>query len=216
MKKADFIGMTDETLLVHMREGAEDISGYLIDKYKGTVRYFANQYYLIGADKEDLIQEGMIGLFKAIRDYRPGKNSSFYSFAVLCIKREMFTAINKYHSKRNGPLNNYISFSETLEENNGDKENPGTVLDLLESESTFTPEQVALDNEFMESFEEITSEYLSEKEYQVMQLFLQGKGYREIAKELSMTPKSADNALQRSKQKLGKLLRLEKEKDEEK
>ncbi len=208
MNKSDFKGKTDEELLVQMREGLEEVSEHLIDKYKGTVRYLANQYYLIGADKEDLLQEGMIGLFKAIRDFRSNKNSSFYTFAVLCIKREMFSAINKYHSKKNSPLNNYVSFSETLEENSGDKENPGTVLDLLESESIFTPEQAALDNEFLESFEELSSELLSDKEYQVMQLFLQGKGYREIAEELSMTPKSADNALQRSKQKLAKLLNM--------
>lgn len=201
-----FEGKTDEEL-VQMKEHSAQVSEYLINKYKGTVRYLANQYYLIGADKEDLLQEGMIGLFKGIRDYRPEKNCSFYSFAVLCIKREMFTAINRYHSKKNHPLNHYVSFSEALEDAGEGKDNTGTVLDLLESESVYTPEQVALDNEFLEAFEELSSAYLSDKEYQVLQLVLQGKEYREIAQELSMTPKAADNAIQRCKQKLGKLLK---------
>ncbi len=209
MGDTEFQGKSDEALIGQMRKGAVEVSDYLVNKYKGTVRALADKYYLIGADKEDLVQEGMIGLFKAVRDYREGRNSSFYSFAVLCIKREMFTAINKYHSKKNMPLNNYVSFSSALEDRDFSEERPAKLQDVLEAENTFNPEQVALDNEFIDDFEQISRDVFSEKEGRVMELLLQGKGYKEIAKELSMTPKSVDNAIQRCKQKLGRIWNVE-------
>ncbi len=206
MEKDRWKEQSDEKLISQMQQGTAQVWDYLVNKYKGTVRSLANRYYLIGADKEDLVQEGMIGLFKAVRDYRPDRNASFYSFAVLCIKREMFTAINKYHSKKNSPLNNYVSFSAKLEENSRDQETAGKLLDVLEAESAFDPVQAAIDKEFLETFEETAKDFLSETEGKVLHLMIQGKGYREIADALSMSPKSADNAVQRCKQKLTKFL----------
>lgn len=209
MKHGQFQGKSDEALIAQMRKGAVEVSDYLVNKYKGAVRSLADKYYLIGADREDLVQEGMIGLFKAVRDYREDRNTSFYSFAVLCIKREMFTAINKYHSKKNLPLNNYVSLSAELENEHAGQESAPKLLDVLESESASNPEQVALDNEFIDDFEQISKDVFSEKEGRVMELLLQGKSYREIAGELSLSPKSVDNAIQRCKQKLGRIWNVE-------
>ncbi len=204
-----FKGKTDEALIQQMRQGAVQVSDYLMDKYKGTVRALADRYYLIGADKEDLVQEGMIGLFKAVRDYQPDRNSSFYSFAVLCIKREMFTAINKYHSKKNMPLNTYISLSAEEKDPAFDPEQKENLIDRLEDRKGFDPEQAVIDSEFLKDFQEQSREFLSDMEAKVLALLINGKNYREIAEELSMTPKSADNAIQRCKQKIGRLWNMD-------
>ncbi len=204
MRNVTFQQLSDEELISRMRTCTPENSDYKLEKIKGTVRSLANRYYLIGADKDDLVQEGMIGLFKAIRDYRSDRGSSFYSFAVLCIKREMFTAVSKYQSKKNMPLNNSVSFSSELVQNKSVEE-PAQLQDILQAESSQQPEQVVLDNEFENLFIKISEAYLSEKETSVLKLLIEGKGYREIAEELSMPPKSVDNAIQRCRQKLGKV-----------
>lgn len=201
-----FAQQTDEQLLEKLRGRDEEVLEYLTEKYKGLVRTLANQYYLAGGDKEDLVQEGMIGLFKAIRDYRPDRNASFYSFAVLCIKRSLYTAITRSQSKSNRPLNEYISLSADVDADMSEKEGTQTLLDALEAESAFTPEQVVLDQDFLNDFAQQSTEHLSETEYKVMNLLLEGKTYQEIAQILSVSPKSADNAIQRCRQKLKKIL----------
>lgn len=201
-----FTQQTDEQLLEKLRDKDEKIFEYLTEKYKGLVRALANKYYLAGGDKEDLVQEGMIGLFKAIRDYRPDRNASFYSFAVLCVKRSLYTAITRSQSKSNRPLNEYISLSTDADADMAGKEGTQTLLDALEAESMFTPEQVVLDQDFLNDFAQQSTEHLSETEYKVMNLLLEGKTYQEIAQILSISPKSADNAIQRCRQKLKKIL----------
>lgn len=200
-----FEAQTDEMLLEQLRSGSAEVLDYLTEKYKGMVRTLANQYYLAGADREDLVQEGMIGLFKAIRDYRADRNSSFYSFAVLCIKRSMYTAITRSQSKSNQPLNEYISLSADIDADTAGKEGAGTLLEALEAESVYTPEQVVLDQDFLNDFAQQSTEHLSDTEYKVMNLLLEGRTYQEIAAALSISPKSADNAIQRCRQKLKKI-----------
>lgn len=205
MENSRFQNKKDEELLAQ-KDIDHEVSEYLLEKYKYMVRALANQYYLVGADKEDLVQEGMIGLFKAIRDFRAEKGSSFYSFASLCINRELQTAITRSQSKKNSPLNNYVSISANDDAGKAETEH-AHLIDTLEAQDASNPEQAAIDKEFLMQFENEASSCLSELEYQVMRLLLDGNGYREIAEQLCVSPKSVDNAIQRCKQKLLRILK---------
>ncbi len=189
---------TDEELLIRARDGEEEITEYLMDKYKNLVRSKAATMFILGADKDDLIQEGMIGLFKAVRDYDSGRDASFYTFAELCISRQMYTAIQASGRKKHSPLNTYVSI---YQEN--DEDGAG-LIDALENKKERNPEDILIDQENVEAIESIIENDLSSFEKQVLELSMTGMGYVEIAKLLGKDGKSTDNALSRVKMKIRK------------
>ncbi len=175
---------------------------FLIKKYKNFVRAKARSYFLIGADREDIIQEGMIGLFKSIRDYRPDKIASFKAFAELCITRQMITAIKTATRQKHIPLNSYISLNKPMFDEDSDQ----TLLDVMAGRTISNPEDLVISREEYDSIEAKIGEVLSELELQVLTCYLDGKSYQEIAENLDRHVKSIDNALQRVKRKLEKSL----------
>lgn len=191
--------MSDEELIRRLRNGETEITDYIMDKYKFLVRKRANAMFLIGGETEDLIQEGMIGLFKAIRDYKEEKESSFYHFADLCVSRQIFHAIEASTRKKHQPLNSYVSL------NAQDKESGALFLDMLISMDSANPEQMMIDQENAAAMEEKINHALSKMELEVMGYHLQGLNYRQIAEIMKKQPKAIDNALQRIKGKLGNL-----------
>lgn len=194
----EFERYTDEQLIVRLRSGEKEIMDYILEKYKPMVRKKTNALYLIGGDDEDLIQEGMIGLFKAVRDYKYDKETSFAGFAQLCISRQLYSALQASNRKKNQPLNSYISFSVADEDNR-------SVLDELYAVNTSSPEEWILEQEKLEEFQHNLKECLSELEQEVLRLYLEGDNYVRIAELLGKSPKSVDNALQRIKQKIRQL-----------
>ena len=189
----DYSSYTDEELIEMYRGSREHtgISDYLIEKYKNLVRKKARAMYLIGAETEDLIQEGMIGLFKAIRDYRPDRGTPFQSFANLCIDRQMYHAVEAYNRQKHQPLNAYVSLSlENSEE--------GILNELVASSA----ETVVLDRENVQIMQEKIKECLSPLENKVLDSYLKGNDYLKIAEQLGRSPKSVDNALQRIRGKV--------------
>jgi len=193
--------MTDEELIHRLREGQSDITDYIMNKYKYLVRKKANAMFLIGGDTDDLIQEGMIGLFKAIRDYNEDKETSFYSFADLCVSRQIYNAIEASQRKKHQPLNTYVSLNADI-----DDEHEISLLDVLTSIESLNPEQLLIDRENLAAVEEQIDKRLSSMEKEVIQHYLQGMNYHQIAEILGRQPKSIDNALQRIKGKLSKLI----------
>lgn len=193
----EYLTRTDEELIELLRGGKQDIMDYLMDKYKNLVRKKAKALYLIGGDTDDLIQEGMIGLFKAIRDYCPDKDSSFYHFADLCIARQIYTAVEASQRKKHAPLNSYIP----LYTDSGDTET-GTI----ECEAGFAwesdPEKIIINQEELETFQSRVQKRLSAMEKEVLTYYLQGFDYSQIAELMGREPKAVDNALQRLKKKL--------------
>lgn len=188
--------VSDEELIERLRSGERDITEYIMDKYKYLVRKRANAMFLIGGENEDLIQEGMIGLFKAIRDFKKDKDSSFYHFADLCISRQIYNAVEASRRKKHQPLNSYISLSEQ------DTENGSAFLDIFLSMEAMNPEQLLIDRENTEAIEAVIERVLSKMEKTVMKYYLQGMNYRQIAEIMEKQPKAIDNALQRIKGKL--------------
>lgn len=200
MKQDEYENVRDEELLMQVAAGNDSITDYLCKKYKHLVMKKANALYLIGAEKEDLIQEGMIGLFKAIRDYSPEKEASFYHFAELCITRQMYHAIEASQRLKHAPLNFYVSLSEETGDETG-----LTLEDMLIGASEQNPEKLLLRQEAYQDFFKQLEIILSPLEKQVCDLYLQGMDYRQIADYLGKTPKSIDNALQRIRGKIGKM-----------
>lgn len=200
MRENEYDNVRDEELLMQLSAGNDSITDYLCKKYKNLVMKKANALYLIGAEKEDLIQEGMIGLFKAIRDFSPEKETSFYHFAELCITRQMYHAIEASQRQKHAPLNSYISLSEETNEESG-----LTLGDMLEGATEQNPERLLLRQEAYRDFFEHLETTLSPMEKQVCDLYLQGMDYRQIADYLDKMPKSIDNALQRIRSKIGRL-----------
>ena len=196
MKLENYQNLRDEELIEKLRLGDEKIMDFILDKYKPLVRKKANAMYLIGGDTDDLIQEGMIGLFKAIRDYNKEKESSFYHFAELCIGRQIYTVVEASNRKKHAPLNSYVSlYSGTNED--------GVVLaDSLTTGAMENPEQMMIDQENLVLFMEHLKERLSKMEGQVLDLYLAGLNYQQIAEEMGKSPKAIDNALQRIKAKV--------------
>jgi RNA polymerase sporulation-specific sigma factor len=191
--------MTDEQLIRKAREGESMVVDFIIDKYKPLVKKKAKAMFLLGGENDDLIQEGMIGLFKAIRDFDLEKDISFASFADLCVSRQMYTAIKLSQRQKHMPLNTYVSLYEQVNSDSEDKQT--TLIEQLETSQDNNPEEVFLDKEWEEAMEQALEEKLSEFERRVLHLHLIGEDYRSIAKLLDKTPKSIDNALQRIKQK---------------
>ena len=197
-----FSTMLDEEIIEDSRAGSNKALEYLINKYKGFVRAKARTYFLIGADREDIIQEGMIGLYKAIRDFREDKLSSFRAFAELCITRQIITAIKTATRQKHIPLNSYVSLNKPI----FDEESDRTLMDILSEESVNYPEEMVINREEYSGIEAKMGELLSSLECEVLSLYLQGRSYQEIAHELDRHVKSIDNALQRVKRKLEKYL----------
>jgi RNA polymerase sporulation-specific sigma factor len=194
--------MTDEEIVELAQQGEQSAVEYLVDKYRNFVRAKARSYFLIGADKEDIIQEGMIGLFKAIRDYRTDKLTSFRAFAELCITRQIITAIKTATRQKHIPLNSYISLNKPIY----DEESDRTLMDILSTTKIANPEEIIISREEFIFIERKMGEILSSLEWKVLMAYLEGKSYQEIAVELKRHVKSIDNALQRVKRKLEKYL----------
>lgn len=188
--------VSDEQLIVLLRDGQTEVMDYLMDKYKNLVRKRANALYLIGGETEDLIQEGMIGLFKAIQDYRLDKDASFYHFAEICITRQMYTAVEASQRKKHTPLNTYIPL------NAGQEAEDGMYLEIERSFRTLDPETLFISQETTRQLLKQVNERLSRMERQVLALYLDGMNYHQIAVHMGKTPKSIDNALQRIRGKI--------------
>ncbi|NLW39576.1 MAG: RNA polymerase sporulation sigma factor SigH [Tissierellia bacterium] len=196
--------MSDEDIVEEARTGDPEAIEYLITKYKNFVRVKAKAYFLVGADKEDIIQEGMIGLFKATRDYRRDKLTSFKAFAELCITRQIITAIKTATRQKHIPLNSYVSLNKPLYDDESDR----TLLDVISGGKVTDPEELIISSEKLYSMENKIVELLSDLEWEVLMAYLDGKSYQEIADELKRHVKSIDNALQRVKRKLERYLEL--------
>ncbi len=202
----DYTGASDEELIVRLQDGETGITDYLMDKYKNLVRSKAKSMYILGADREDLIQEGMIGLFKALRDYDIGRDASFLTFADLCISRQMYTAVQASRRKKHTPLNSYVSlYSDVTEKGEGGGEET-ELVNVLRSLSDRSPEEEWIDRENVELLQKTIDKELSGFEKQVLDLYLTGMGYVQIARVLGKDGKSTDNALQRIKSKLRRAL----------
>ncbi len=194
--------LTDEEAVRLCHEGDSLAEEYLLNKYKNFVRSKARSYFLIGADHEDIVQEGMIGLYKAIRDFRQEKLSSFRAFAELCITRQIITAIKTATRQKHIPLNSYVSLNKPLY----DEESDRTLLDVLMEGTTSNPEDMIINQENLGNIHQKINEVLSGLEQEVLAAYLDGKSYQEIAEALGRHVKSIDNALQRVKRKLEKYL----------
>lgn len=187
---------SDEQLIGMLREGNDGIMDYILGKYKPLVLRKANAMYLIGGDTDDLIQEGMIGLFKAIRDYRAERESSFFHFAELCITRQLYSAVEASNRKKHAPLNSYVSFySKTDEEGK-------SLAETLSTDTMDNPEQLVIAQENLAQFWEEVKRHLSTMEQEVLDEYLAGHNYRQIAEKLGKSPKAIDNALSRIRAKI--------------
>lgn len=192
----------EQAIVAFAKNGDSAAQELIIKKYKNFVRAKARSYFLVGADREDIIQEGMIGLFKAIRDYKPDKISSFRAFAELCITRQMITAIKTATRQKHIPLNSYVSLNKPIY----DDESERTLLDVMTGNVTTDPEAIMISKESFDQIEAKIGEVLSDFEMKVLMYYLDGKSYQEISENLDRHVKSIDNALQRVKRKLEKSL----------
>ncbi len=198
----DYSGLSDEELITLLRDGDTSINDYLINKYKNLVRSRARNMYILGADKDDLLQEGMIGLFKAIRDYDFGRDASFLTFAELCVNRQMYNAVQAAQRKKHSFLNTYISLNQDLPDSS-EASAEQQLIDHLESPNP-NPEDLLIDRENLAQLQSYLNEALSPFEQDVLGLHLTGLDYVSIAKVLGKSEKSTDNALQRIKTKIRK------------
>ncbi len=192
----------DDNMVFRAKAGDEKSLNHILKKYRNFVRAKAKPFFIVGADKEDILQEGMIGLFKAIRDYDEEKTVSFRAFAELCVTRQIITAVKAATRQKHIPLNSYISLNKPMSEEDPDK----TLMDMMKNSHISDPEQLIISKEEMKRIEEKTKEMLSEFETRVLSLYLKGYSYNEISEKLCKHPKSVDNALQRIKRKFEKYL----------
>ena len=189
-----FDNISDEELIARLRDGETLIEDYLMETYKGLVRQKARAMFLIGGDTDDLIQEGMIGLFKAVRDFQPGREATFATFARMCIDRQIYSAIQNSNRQKHLPLNSYVSLNQE------DESSP--IWEL----SVENPEEIIIDQETTRDLQQKISDYLSPMENKVLDLYLKGEGYVEIGRILGKSPKSIDNALQRIRAKIREVI----------
>jgi len=199
-REVHFKKLDDNELVLLAREADSDALDYLINKYKPFVRAKAKSYFLVGADQEDIAQEGMIGLFKAIRDFQFDKLSSFRAFAELCITRQIITAIKTATRQKHIPLNSYVSLDRPIYEEDSER----TLIDVIEASIAIDPQEMLITREKYGDMEMRLAEILSKLEREVLNLYIEGKSYQEISVQLKRHPKSIDNALQRVKRKLEK------------
>lgn len=194
--------MPDEEVVELSQKGETKAMDYLLNKYSSLVKKEVRALYLIGADTEDLIQEGMIGLFKAIRDYKKENDTGFYSFARLCVLRQMYTAVTASSRKKHAPLNSYISFYTPIA---GEDQKTALIMDVLKAdEENSNPEDMILGQEKLQQMQKKIEDKLSPMEHQVLELYLNGIGYVEIAEKMKKPAKAIDNAIQRIRRKLQK------------
>jgi RNA polymerase sporulation-specific sigma factor len=199
-KTENYTNIEDEDIVILSRYGDKNATTFLIDKYKYLVKAKSRTYFLIGADRDDVIQEGMIGLYKAIRDYQTDKSMAFKTFAELCITRQMITAVKNATRQKHIPLNSYISLNRKVYDDDSDK----TYIDMISDQVVPDPEQLLIKKEEVMGIENKMGEILSEFEWEVLSHYLKGRAYTEIAKRLNKSVKSVDNALQRVKKKVEK------------
>lgn len=197
LRRADFAKMSDEEVVAHAQAGNEDAVDYLLHKYQKLVYVWTRPYFLQGAEDDDLLQEGMIGLYKAIRDFAPG-SSSFWSFAKLCITRNIISAIKGTTRQKHIPLNSYTSLHKPIYDVEGDR----TLMEVLENNKVDDPETLVIDRERLYNTQRHIKEVLSEFEYKVFRLYINGLSYKEMAERLGTHTKSIDNALCRIKNKI--------------
>lgn len=190
--------LKDIELVMLAKKGNTKAISILINKYKNFVRSRSKSYFIVGADKEDIVQEGLIGLFKAIRDYNPDKKTSFRAFAELCIMRQIITAIKTATRQKHLPLNSYVSLNKPIFEDNGER----VMADVIASTRTCNPEEIYVALELTKSIKEKMKKYLSGLESKVLVEYLKGLSYYEVAKNIGKHIKSVDNALQRIKRKI--------------
>lgn len=202
-RENDYKNMTDEELVELSVTGDRNATEFLLNKYKNFVKSVVRVYFLVGADRDDVVQEGMIGLFKAVRDFDNSKQSSFKSFAEICVKRQVLTAIKNATRQKHIPLNSYISLSKPTFE---DDESEETLVDILTGGECVDPEELFIGKENIENIGVKIEQNLSKLEKEVLSLYLNGVSYQEIAKMMDRSPKSIDNALQRVKKKIGKFI----------
>ena len=204
----DYNNMTDEELLEEINNKDSNALEFLICKYKDLVNSKVNKYFIIGAEKEDIIQEGLIGLYKATKDYKNGKQSSFKSFANLCVERQLITAIKSSNRQKHMPLNSYLSLNMTAYESE-DGNNETQVLDVLENNFVEDPLDTITKKEYMLDVENVIDNSLSDFEKQVLNRYIKGESYNEIAEKLDTPVKSVDNAIQRIRKKTSKNLSID-------
>lgn len=199
--------LSDDEIITLIRDNHPDAMDFMLNRYKYLVRSKAKELYLIGGDRDDLIQEGMIGLYKAIRDYNLDLNSSFYNFADLCISRQIYSAIKSSNRKKNIPLNTYVSLYSPTSSDSPDNEDKGSLLDTMIQNNISNPEELVIDKESTNMLEYELVRHLSPFEKQVLDMYLLDYSYMKIASIIKKDPKSIDNALQRIKLKLNNLLK---------
>lgn len=200
---SEYNSMTDEQLIRRLRAGDKAVMDYIMEKYKNLVRKEANAMYLLGGETDDLIQEGMIGLFKAVQDFEEEQRASFASFAGLCVRRQIYSAIEASKRKKHSPLNFYVSLYETNDEREA-------LIETVEASEENNPEALFVGREYVELLKSRLEESLSDLENRVLYLHLLGTDYKTIARLLDKSPKTVDNALQRIKSKTEKLLEADK------
>ncbi|HLR71912.1 MAG TPA: RNA polymerase sporulation sigma factor SigH [Pseudogracilibacillus sp.] len=201
-RKIPFGSLVDEEVLSHVQEGNQTAVEYLIKKYERVVRKKANTYFLVGSDREDVVQEGLIGLYKAICDYDENKRSSFRSFAELCITRQIITSIKSATRLKHSPLNSYISIYKQVH----DEDSERILLDTINSFEAVDPQNFLVSKEKYDHLQSRLMKALTKLEWDVLRLYLQGCTYEEIAFKLHRQEKSIDNALQRVKRKVEQLI----------
>ncbi len=195
-------GLRDEELIKLYRDGNEDAIDIIFERYKYLVRKKAKAMYIAGGDNDDLIQEGMIGLYKAVRDYNEDRQASFATFAGMCINRHMMSAVTASNRKKNIPLNSYVSFDAPAD---GDEQSGTRLVEVLKPDNEQNPEYMFIDREHTRLLEDKIVSALSVYEKKVLDMYLEGKDYIEIAKELNKQPKSVDNAIQRIRIKVARI-----------
>ncbi len=196
---SEYFEMKEEDVVFLARDGDENALNYLINKYRGYVYSKAKSYFLVGGDTEDILQEGMIGLFKAIKDFKCDRVSSFGSFADICITRQIITAIKTATRLKHMPLNSYVSLNKPVYEDDGET----TLIDVMDFSGKMSdPEEMIISKEQVKGMEVVFTKVLSKMEKRVLNLYIEGKSHQEISKEINKDMKSVDNALQRVKNKL--------------
>lgn len=201
----DYTALDDIKLVEMSQSGDRRAADTLVDRYKSFVKVKTRAYFLVGADRDDIVQEGMIGLYKAIRDYSPDKQASFKYFADICITRQIITAVKTATRQKHAPLNSYVSLSKPAYEDESER----TLIEMLSLRTSLNPEEIMIDQENLKATEQKIRKSLSKFELQVMELYISGKSYTEIAVQLEKEPKSIDNAIQRVKKKIQKNLEVE-------
>lgn len=193
--------MSDEQIIAIIKNGDRNALEYLINKYKELVNMKVGKYFIIGAEKDDIVQEGLIGLFKAVKDYNPGKHNSFKTFANLCIERQLITAIKSSNRQKHMPLNSYLSLNMSAYNNEGDSENEQSLMEIFDANLAEDPLETITKKEYLLSVENAIDKSLSTFEKQVLNRYIEGESYGKIAERLDAPVKSVDNAIQRIRKK---------------